>query len=179
MLSGVSATLNKVMKSLSGSQDDVAHKRWWEIAEIVFGLPLLISIGLQFVFPLSITLDAFRLSFILLGTAFVVGGVAIVILARQELARRAQPTDPGLPTTALVTTGVFSVSRNPMYLGATCCLLGVALATSLPWELILLLPSIAACDLVLIRPEERYLDAKFAEHYRRYCDSVHRWFGRR
>ncbi len=106
-------------------------------------------------------------------------GVAVVILARRELAKGAQPTDPGLPTTRLVTTGVFSLSRNPMYLGAACCLLGVALVANLPWELGLLLPNLAACQFVLIGPEERYLHARFGDQYRSYCDSVRRWLGRR
>jgi len=41
-----------------------------------------------------------------------------IVLARRELAHHGQPTDPGLPTSKLVTTGVFSVSRNPLYLAA-------------------------------------------------------------
>jgi protein-S-isoprenylcysteine O-methyltransferase Ste14 len=73
---------------------------------------------------------------------------------------------------------VFSVSRNPIYLGAGCFLVGVALAVNLPWALVLLLPSLVACHYVLIAPEERYLVAKFGEEYRVYAATVHRWIGR-
>ena len=73
---------------------------------------------------------------------------------------------------------MFSVSRNPLYLGAVCFLVGVALALNLPWVLVFLLPSLVTCHYVLIAPEERYLVAKFGEEYRTYAATVHRWIGR-
>jgi protein-S-isoprenylcysteine O-methyltransferase Ste14 len=113
------------------------------------------------------------------GGAVVAGlGVTIVALGRRELARQGQPTDPGRPTTNIVTSGIYSLSRNPLYLGATCFLAGVALAFNLPWVLVLLLPSLVACHVVLIAPEERYLAARFGDEYREYAATVHRWLGR-
>lgn len=84
----------------------------------------------------------------------------------------------GRATTRLVTTGVFSISRNPLYLGGVCVLIGIALALHLPWALLLLLPSLVAAHYILMVPEERYLARKFGAEYSRYADSVHRWFGR-
>jgi len=132
---------------------------------------------LQSLVPVSLP-RGLRPAFILGGAALIIVGVALVVLARRELARRGQPTDPGRPTTRVITTGVFSVSRNPLYLGAVCFLVGVALAVNLPWALALLLPSLVACHYVLIAPEERYLVAKFGEEYRVYAATVHRWIGR-
>ena len=157
---------------------DVAHKSWWQISEVVFGIPFLVAIAMQLIVPLSLPRGLLRPAFILGGAALIVVGVALVVLARREFARRNQPTDPGHPTTQVVTTGVFSISRNPLYLGAVCFLAGMALAVNLPWALVLLLPSLAACHYVLIAPEERYLVAKFGEEYRTYAATVHRWIGR-
>ena len=157
---------------------DAAHKSWWQISEVVFGVPFLVAIALQLLIPLSLPRGLLRLAFILGGAALIIVGVALIVLARRELARRGQPTDPGRPTTKVVATGVFSVSRNPLYLGAVCFLVGVALAVNLPWALVLLLPSLVACHYVLIAPEERYLVAKFGEEYRVYAATVHRWIGR-
>jgi len=157
---------------------DAAHKSWWQISEVVFGVPFLVAIALQLLIPLSLPRGLLRLAFILGGAALIIVGVALIVLARRELARRGQPTDPGRPTTKVVTAGVFSVSRNPLYLGVVCFLVGVALAVNLPWALVLLLPSLAACHYVLIAPEERYLVAKFGEEYRTYAATVHRWIGR-
>ncbi len=158
---------------------DVAHKRWWQIFEVVFGLPFLAAIALQLAIPFSLP-GAFRTPAIVAGGAvLVIVGAALVILARREFAQHGQPTDPGRPTSKLITSGVFSVSRNPLYLGGICILVGMALALNLPWVFVLLLPAVVACHSVLIAPEERYLAAKFGDEYRLYAVRVHRWVGRK
>jgi protein-S-isoprenylcysteine O-methyltransferase Ste14 len=159
---------------------DVAHKRWWQIFEVVFGIPFLAAIVLQLAVPLSLPrgLPLPTLGFIAGGVILIVVGLALVILARRELAQHEQPTDPGRPTSKVVTTGVFSVSRNPLYLGGVCMLVGIALALNLPWVLLLLVPALLACHYVLVVPEERYLAAKFGDEYAAYVASVRRWFGR-
>jgi len=156
----------------------VAHTRCWETFEAVFGIPFLVAIALQLAIPLSLPRGSLTLAFILAGAVLIVAGLALIVLARREFARREQPTDPGLPTSEIVTTGVFSISRNPLYLGGVCLLIGSALAANLPWALVLLLPAFIACHYILIAPEERYLATRFGEDYRLYAASVHRWFGR-
>jgi protein-S-isoprenylcysteine O-methyltransferase Ste14 len=157
---------------------DVAHKSRWETADVVFGAPLLSAIVLQRAAPLSFPGRLPAPARVMVGVLLIILGVALVALARRELARRGQPTDPGQPTSAIVTTGVFAISRNPLYLGVVCFLVGVALAAYLPWLLALLLPALVACHYILIVPEERYLSARFGAEYRVYVDSVHRWIGR-
>ena len=157
---------------------NAAHNSRWRIAEVVFGGPFLAALLLQWAVPASLPRGPFGPVFVVGGAALVALGLTIIILARRELARRGQPTDPGRPTSKVVTTGMFSVSRNPLYLGVTCFLAGVALAANLPWVLVLLLPSVVACQLVLIAPEERYLIARFGDEYRGYAATVHRWLGR-
>ncbi|HQY92845.1 isoprenylcysteine carboxylmethyltransferase family protein [Caldilinea sp.] len=115
---------------------------------------------------------------ILIGAMLIVAGIGLVVLARSEFARCNQPTDPGRATSEIITTGVFSISRNPLYLGGILLLAGLALSLNAPWALMLLLPSLVACHFILIAPEERYLVAKFGEPYRQYTESVHRWIGR-
>jgi protein-S-isoprenylcysteine O-methyltransferase Ste14 len=104
--------------------------------------------------------------------------LTFIVLARRELARHGQPTDPGLPTNKLVTTGVFSVSRNPLYLGGISLLAGIALMLNILWSLVLLVPAFVACHYLLVVPEERYLAAKFGIEYAQYAADVRRWFGR-
>lgn len=157
---------------------DVAHKSWWQTFEVIFGIPFLAAIALQLAVPLSLPRGFLTPAIILGGAALIIVGVALVVLARREFAQHGQPTDPGLPTSKIVTTGVFSVSRNPLYLGGVCILVGIALSLNLPWVLVFLLPAITACYHVLIAPEERYLAAKFGQEYRMYAASVHRWIGR-
>lgn len=156
----------------------VAHNRWWQIFEVVFGLPFLVGLALQWAAPVSFPRGRLTPVFVVTGAALIIVGVVLAVLARRELARHGQPTDPGLPTRTLVTTGVFAISRNPLYLGGVSILAGIALVFNLPWALALLLPALVACHAILITPEERYLAAQFGEEYRRYAAAVPRWLGR-
>ncbi len=155
-----------------------AHNSKWQIAEVVFGFPFILAIVLQFIFPWALPGETVWYAFAIVGLALVIIGVGFIFLARLEFARFRQPTDPGHPTTRIVASGVFSISRNPIYLGAACFLAGVGLMFNLPWVLALLLPSIVLCHFILIVPEERYLENKFGEEYHEYASTVHRWIGR-
>lgn len=159
--------------------NDVAHNSGWQIFEVVFGIPLLIAIALQLVMPIPLLRGFLAPAFMPAGVILSVAGVSLVVLARREFARYGQPTDPGLPTSRIISTGVFSISRNPLYLGGVFFLAGISLALDLPWVLILLIPSLFACHYILIAPEEHYLAARFGEQYRLYSATVHRWLGRK
>ena len=160
--------------------NDVAHKRWWQIFEVVFGIPFLLAFLLQRVLPISLQREfLMRAILALTGSFLIVVGVSLVVLARREFAKYGQPTDPGFPTGKIITTGVFSVSRNPLYLGGIFTLAGISLVFNLPWVLILLIPSIVTCHYILIVPEESYLLARFGEQYQAYARTVQRWIGRK
>ena len=159
--------------------NDVAHKSWWQIFEVVFGIPFLVAIALQLAVPIPLPRGFLTPAFIPAGVILIVLGVSLAVLARREFARYGQPTDPGLPTSKIISTGVFSISRNPLYLGGVFILAGISLAFNFPWVLILLIPSILACHYILVAPEEEYLTARFGEQYRLYTVRVHRWIGRK
>ena len=157
---------------------DSAHKSGWAIAEVVFGVPFLIGIALQFVFPFSFPQGILRQVLVPAGIALMGTGIGLIVLSRRELRHYGQPTDPGHPTSKIVKTGVYSLSRNPIYLGTVILLFGIALTTKLSWILATLLVSVIICHYVLILPEEKYLAAKFGKEYIDYTETVRRWFGR-
>lgn len=161
------------------TNSDSAHTSRWEISEVVFGIPFLISLALQWVVPLSLPQGILRQALIPVGAILFILGIVIVILARREFARYGQSTEPGHPTSKIVTTGVFSISRNPLYLGIVSTLIGVALVTNFMWILALLIVAILLCQMVLIAPEEQYLQNKFGNEYLEYTSSVRRWLGRK
>lgn len=158
---------------------DAAHHSSWEIGEVVFGIPFLLSLVIHFLIPLPFAHGLLRLALVPVGTAFIITGIGLIVLARREFANFHQPTDPGRPTNKVVKTGVFSVSRNPLYLGAAIFLLGISLAFNSLWALAALLLSMILCHYVLIFPEERYLAAKFGDEYKDYAATVRRWLGRK
>ena len=158
---------------------DSAHKSRWEIGEVVFGIPFLVSMAIHFFVPFSLPQGILSQVLIPVGIVLIVIGIGLVVLARREFADFRQPTDPGHPTSKVVKTGVFAISRNPLYLGSALVLLGIALTLNMLWALVMLLLSIVLCHYVLIVPEEQYLTAKFGDEYKEYMTSVHRWLGRK
>ncbi|KCZ98109.1 isoprenylcysteine carboxyl methyltransferase [Hyphomonas polymorpha PS728] len=75
----------------------------------------------------------------------------------------------------LVTTGLFAVSRNPMYLGFTLALLGAAIGLNNAWALIPAVIFFLVAALHYIPYEERAAAAIFGEAYTAYCRRVRRW----
>ena len=103
---------------------------------------------------------------------------AAVILAGTTVRRiwRARTTVlPHRPTTTLVTSGPFRLSRNPIYLAMGLLLVGVAFAVNSVALLVMIAPWAVAMRYGVIAREERYLEGKFGEDYRAYCRRVRRW----
>ena len=79
----------------------------------------------------------------------------------------------------LVTGGVYSVCRNPMYVGNVLMMTGLALAANsrvtLLFGLVLALVTYSA----IVAAEEHYLRGKFGTAYEEYCRDVPRWLPRR
>jgi len=169
MLQGIESKMNA----------NSAHQSNWAIAEVVFGVPFLIGLGLQFVFPFSFPQGIVQKILVPIGVVIIVISISFLVLSRREFSQHDQPTDPGHPTRKVIKTGVFSISRNPLYLGSAILFLGIALALKTYWILIALLISIIVCHYILIVPEEKYLAAKFGGEYQEYTETVRRWFGRK
>jgi protein-S-isoprenylcysteine O-methyltransferase Ste14 len=101
---------------------------------------------------------------------------AILTVWSIGLFRRARTSMiPIKPTTALVVSGPYEFTRNPMYFGLICLYLGLALWFGVFWALILLPAVIAAMQYYVISREEQYLERKFGEEYLRYKARVRRW----
>lgn len=82
---------------------------------------------------------------------------------------------PVRPSTALVTSGPYQLTRNPMYVGMAFLYAGLALLLGVIWALALLPAVLLAVDRIAIAREESYLEAKFGAEYRAYRDRVRRW----
>ena len=82
---------------------------------------------------------------------------------------------PIKPTTAIVETGPYRFTRNPMYLGLGLLYLGITLWVDTLWPLLCLPLVIFLVQRFVIEREERYLEAKFGEGYHAYKARVRRW----
>ena len=113
---------------------------------------------------------AATLAVALVGAGFDVGGVLGFLRAKTTV----NPMKPER-SAALVTSGLYRITRNPMYLGMALLLLAWALylasATALLGPLVFML----YITRFQIRPEERALSARFGGEFASYCARVRRW----
>ncbi|ETA53804.1 methyltransferase family protein [Ponticoccus alexandrii] len=111
----------------------------------------------------------------LLGGLLVGGGLLLLPLAVTEMRRQRTTVIPHREADRLVTTGIFSRSRNPIYLGDSMILAGMILY----WDAVLALPLIPIFVWVVerrfIAQEEMWLRRKFVTQYTRYAQQTRRW----
>ncbi|MGC9605803.1 MAG: isoprenylcysteine carboxylmethyltransferase family protein [Minisyncoccia bacterium] len=79
------------------------------------------------------------------------------------------------PALAIVSTGPFRYTRNPLYLSLVLLYIGIALFFDMVWLLAILVPIVLVIHYGVIRREERYLEGKFGESYLEYKKKVRRW----
>jgi len=124
--------------------------------------------------PVSLALGSSRIRTgmgLVLATAagvFALGGAV-------ELLRHRTPVDPGRPTVTIVASGVFGLSRNPMYLSLLLLLAGIAVALGSLWLALSVVPLAVLLDRGVVVPEEAYLSREFGEAYVSYARRVRRW----
>jgi protein-S-isoprenylcysteine O-methyltransferase Ste14 len=79
------------------------------------------------------------------------------------------------PANSLQTTGIYSVSRNPMYVSLLLLYTGLSFIIGNWWNLILLPVLFVVVQEYVIKHEEKYLDRRFGEQYFDYKTKVRRW----
>jgi protein-S-isoprenylcysteine O-methyltransferase Ste14 len=132
----------------------------------------LVGVALELIFPTSWPPFWVRLTAALLagGAWLALDGAAMVFFRRAGTSMV-----PMNPTTALVTSGPYRFTRNPMYLGMAFLYVALAFALGVIWALALLPAVIVIVDRVVIAREEPYLERKFGQAYRDYKARVRRW----
>ena len=113
---------------------------------------------------------------LLWGLAIIAGSILLAVLLAREIVHARTGFDVRKATTELITWEVFDFTRNPVYLWMVVLAIGVGLALNSYCSLLLAVPTGSALYLTAIKPEERYLEAKFSDAYRAYRDVVPRWF---
>jgi len=113
---------------------------------------------------------AVSLAFVMLGVGLSVAGVLSFRRAQTTL----NPTKPQ-EASSLVTTGIYRVTRNPMYLGLSLVLLAWTVFLSSAWALLGVAAFVLYINRLQIAPEERALSQLFGSEYTAYQAKVGRW----
>jgi protein-S-isoprenylcysteine O-methyltransferase Ste14 len=137
---------------------------------------LFIGLGLDWLAPIGLIETALPRT-ARVSLAVLIGAVAIWSAARgiMEFRRMRTPVDPRRPVATLVTAGIFGSTRNPLYRCQGLLLLALAVGFASDWTMLLIVPWAVAMHVGVVLREERYLEAKFGDDYRRYTDHVPRY----
>jgi len=126
-----------------------------------------------FLIPLSTGLPGLLLSIV--GAVLILLALVLIFPALFDFRRAGTDSRPWKETSAIVATGPYRITRNPMYLGFTLIMLAAGLMLDTLWILMLLPPVLLVMRQGVILREERYLEHKFGQAYLDYKSRVRRW----
>lgn len=109
------------------------------------------------------------------GLFLVLCGFALIVTAARQIRAAKTNIHTFKAPSTLLTTGLFSKTRNPIYLGFTIALLGVAIIANTPYALLAVAIFWAAAQLWYIPFEERAASTQFGQDYETYRKAVRRW----
>lgn len=127
----------------------------------------------RYLFPLS--LDVPR--GVRFAAAAVVAAIGFGVMAAAVglFRRTGQDPKPWKSTPEIISTGVYRITRNPMYVGMALIQAGIGIGWASGWILALVPVVLAVVYAIAVRHEEAYLEETFGDTYLRYKSSVRRW----
>lgn len=142
---------------------------------MIYGAGALAAWGLQSVWALPALDQALSALPVWIGWALIAAALAIDVAAFLTM-RRAQTTImPNAGSDNLITSGIFGLSRNPIYVANTLLILGLAVWLRWSWLALIAPVCVFAVTKLAIEREERHLEIRFGEAYRDYKRRVRRW----
>jgi len=116
-----------------------------------------------------------RIGWLFIATGVLVDAVSVVAFIRAKTTVNPLRVDR---SSRLVVSGLYRVTRNPMYLGLLSVLVGWALllGSLSPWLMVVAFERLIV--ILQIRAEEAALSSRFGDDYIRYTRQVNRWIGR-
>ena len=138
---------------------------------IVFLCAILLGIALKLAWALPFIPANIRL----LGPVLTFCAVVLFLLSYREFRSAGTPVRGSQPSTAIVRTGPYRFSRNPIYLSFIVLVVGLSIWINDLWLIVTLILAIAFIATIVIPREERFLDRNFPDQYSSYKATVRRW----
>jgi protein-S-isoprenylcysteine O-methyltransferase Ste14 len=133
--------------------------------------------GVAYAFPpvLPMPIIQYALAGVIAACALLLDLSAIVSFRRHHTT-----VNPLRPEQArlIISSGVYRISRNPMYLGMLLWLFAFGCWLGSTWSFPLIMGFYVVMDYSQIPAEERALREKFGDEYLHYCLRVNRWLGK-
>jgi protein-S-isoprenylcysteine O-methyltransferase Ste14 len=140
--------------------------------------PIWLVFGLISIFAFNELMPGIRFTSSLgqiVGGLIIFVGLVLLLLAGGLFKRAGTDLVPFKNVSALVTTGIYRYTRNPMYLGMAAILLGCGITVGAALSLLVAPLFMVIIELRFIRPEEEMLRGLFPEDFPPYCARVRRW----
>ncbi len=139
---------------------------------LLFVCTIALSVAIGYIFPVALL----PFSIALIAGIFLLI-IAIMILRRsvKALANHKTTVNPSGATTAIVTSGIYKHTRNPIYISFTLIYISVLVMTNAWWGFLLLIPLLIIVQKGIVEREEKYLIQKFGDQYLKYKNKVKRW----
>jgi protein-S-isoprenylcysteine O-methyltransferase Ste14 len=134
------------------------------------------SILMQAVLPLQLFARLSGYARLPMGVMLAAAGMGLMASGRYALTSSGTNVPPSLPTLVLVDSGIYRWTRNPIYVGGSLAMFGVASLFKLDWLPLIFPLSLVVLHFGIIKREERYLERKFGDEYLRYASRVPRYF---
>jgi protein-S-isoprenylcysteine O-methyltransferase Ste14 len=131
----------------------------WLLNDYLYNLPIPLETKVQFILVYFFMLSAITLF-----------GFSLYFFIKFK-----QNPDPHTPTASLYTSGIFRISRNPIYLGFLFAQMVVALKYNNLYMIISIPLIVYFLTVLVIKPEEDYLEQQFGNQYLDYKKKVRRW----
>jgi protein-S-isoprenylcysteine O-methyltransferase Ste14 len=146
---------------------------------LLFLTALLVGLGLDHLLPLSFPIDRVGPAHWIsatLAAVMILLGVTSIAAGIRNFSRADTPVPTSRPARTLVTIGIYSRTRNPIYLGMLLLYAGIGLMVRSPWILLAAMPLAMTLRYGVIAREEKYLATRFGDTYLDYKSRVRRWF---
>jgi len=123
----------------------------------------------------------YPLPFVAPSVAEVVGSIIVVLsfvlfaLVLREFSKFKTSVDHRKATVAIISTGAFKYSRNPIYISMVMLCIGLSFLANSVWGFVSALLASLVVTQFVIKKEEAYLEEKFGKEYVDYRKSVRRW----
>ncbi|MBN9243184.1 MAG: isoprenylcysteine carboxylmethyltransferase family protein [Mesorhizobium sp.] len=153
----------------------VRHTGFIPLPPLIYLVALLAGIALGLFVPLPWLGGVLADLLFAAGWIMAAGALALWFSAIRAMRRADTTLNPKGTPDHLLTGGPFAVSRNPIYLGATLFLIGIALISANPWILLAAFAAAFLTGKLVIGREERILAERFGKKYRDYAKRVRRW----
>tara|TARA_B100000035_G_scaffold139973_1_gene119237 strand:- start:613 stop:1191 length:579 start_codon:yes stop_codon:yes gene_type:complete len=118
-------------------------------------------------------LDFFRSKPI--GILLIFMSLIIFYISIKQFNKHSEDPVPTTPSNLIIVNGIYSYTRNPMYLGLLLMQIGLGMLLSVIHIVMFTVFTYLILKYFVIFPEEKYLEDKFGDVYIRYKKSVNRW----